>query len=398
MKLSRFHGNVSTVSLDGSSEKSAELGFRLQPGQVVQTGWNSMAELEVDGQSLVRLGPNTSLSCRKEENGLTLSLLRGSALWQVYQPGAGPLRLVTPSAQAVLPTRGPSVTVATVQLTGESDVEVLACGIDGVPARSLPTGETVSLRAGQRANFGVGTLSPIRFDVVSVSDEWNGAAWGAVLGGLHDGAERAFAPGGMAGFTAGLVGGTILSSVTIPAGLQEVTLPFKEQSLEAVAYRVTPLGDSVEPVVIVKAGLFGLYDLQACTVTYKGQPLVSAPPPATGAPLKPSRPGLASPSAPPPPAGTKPALPPPPQANIPTAPAVGIAVPDTATPQANIPVAPAVGIAVPEKTPPAPFPSPPPRRMIRRRKSSSTRGRERLLDGKGLIFTQTRVKLETGVR
>ncbi len=338
--VTRVKGDVQSLNLDGTEMHPILAGYPLAPGKALQVGYDSVAELEVDGSSFVRVGPNSNVSLRSPRagKGPGLSLLRGSLLWQVYG-GDGGGELVTPALTASV---AGGVVTAEVELGGQSRIGLLAgtaesAGGPGPVAISDPvTGAYFRPRAGEGA-----TLAPLGGEgktelaskAFSVGAWWRDSQLGAWAGGLHGGAEKGY-------FASPLPpsAGELLGSATTAGGLAPVQIAFPEQPLEAVRVRITPAASGGGPIAVVKTLVLGLYAPQEASLVYQPDPLARKPAPAPAAP---------APVAVPPPAPAPAAAPP-------------VPAPAPASPPAPVLPAPVPAPAAPPSDVLAPTPVPPP--------------------------------------
>jgi hypothetical protein len=292
--VSRVTGEVDTLNLDGSEMHPVRQGDLLPAGKVLNVGFDSIAELEIDGSSFVRVGANSNVALRVPRgDGVELSLLRGALLWQVYGPNGGG-QLITPTLNAEV---AGGVIAAEVRLKGESRIGLLAGTAEGaggpgpVAIRVPSTGEYFRLHPGEGAAFashdGADTTS-LDIKSFSVASWWQESRIGAPACGLHNGAEKQY-------FSAPLppAAGDLLGSATTDGGVGPIQISFPEQPLEAIRFRITPLNPGNHAIAVVKALVFGLYAPQETALSYRADasaPIAAASQPPAPAPPLPAAP------------------------------------------------------------------------------------------------------------
>ncbi len=252
--VSRASGTVEIVGLEIGYTQNVRPGTLLQSGQILRTSFDSSAEFEVNGTSLVRLGANSNALIVLGADGIEVHVLRGSVLWQVFDPRGGGV-FVTPTTITELPM---GTLTAEVKLNGDTELHLLETALPGqVQVRSRNTGERFSPAAGQDISLGSGIAARMAIESFVVRTYWSLDPLGTAAGGLRNDADKIFdmpppAPPE-----------DILGTANSDAGLNQISIPFKEQTLDAVRFRITPLplpsGAPQPPPVVVKAELSGTY-------------------------------------------------------------------------------------------------------------------------------------------
>jgi len=252
--VSRAAGTVEIVGLEIGYTQNVRPGTLLQSGQILRTSFDSSAEFEVNGTSLVRLGANSNALIVLGADGIEVHVLRGSVLWQVFDPRGGGV-FVTPATITELPM---GTLTAEVKLTGDTELRLLETALPGqVQVRSRDTGERFSPAAGQDISLGAGNGARLAIQPFVVHTYWSLDPLGAPAGGLRNDADKTF------DMPPPPPPEDILGTVNSDAGLNQISIPFKEQALDAVRFRITPLplpsGAPQPPPIVVKAELFGSY-------------------------------------------------------------------------------------------------------------------------------------------
>ncbi|WP_157895003.1 FecR domain-containing protein [Verrucomicrobium sp. GAS474] len=272
--VTRVSGVVETLSIDGTGQSPAKPGDVLLPGRVLRTSFNSSAELDIDGKSLLRVGPNSSVTLRiGTAAGAEVSVLRGTVLWQVFTPGGGG-RLITPSSVATI--TGTTI-IAEVKLNGASTISLLETSrADGVQVNSTTTGETYTLHPGESTSIGSGGAagaggSNLAVQPFVIQKAWDQSPVGAGAGPLRNGVDQVFVPGGIVPTPPDE--GEVLATTTTKGGFSEAKLDFAGQSLDGVRVRITPLpgGPADTPITVVSVGVSGQYQVQDLDYAYQGR-------------------------------------------------------------------------------------------------------------------------------
>ncbi|HEY8965239.1 MAG TPA: FecR domain-containing protein [Candidatus Methylacidiphilales bacterium] len=266
--VTRADGVVEILSIDGTGQVPAKSGDVLLPGRVIRTGFNSNAELDIDGKSILRVGPNSNVTLRLgTASGAEVSVLRGTVLWQVYAPGGGG-RLITPTSVATI--SGTTI-IAEVKLNGGSSVSLLETSrADGVQVSSTATGEKYTLHPGEATSVG-GNGGALAVQPFIIQKAWDQSPVGASAGPLRNGVDQVFVPGGVV--PTPQESGEVLATTTTKGGLSNVKLDFNGQSLSGVRIRVTPLpgAPAGTPVTIVGLSVTGQYQVQNLDYAYQGR-------------------------------------------------------------------------------------------------------------------------------
>ncbi len=265
-------GVVEMVSFDGSGQTTVKPGDVLLPGRVLRTGFNSSAELDIDGKSLLRVGPNSNVTLRiGTANGAEVSVLRGTVLWQVYAPGGGG-RLITPTSIATI--LGTTV-IADVKINGGSSISLLETSrTDGVQVSSVTTGERYTLHPGEVVSVGGvvgGGGEGLSVKPFVIQKAWDQSTVGASAGPLRNNIDQVFVPGGVVPTPQDE--GEVLATTTTKGGLSEAKLNFNGQSLDGVRVRITPLPGAASdtPITVVSVGVSGQYQVQDLDYAYQGK-------------------------------------------------------------------------------------------------------------------------------
>jgi len=265
-------GVVEMVSFDGSGQTTVKPGDVLLPGRVLRTGFNSSSELDIDGKSLLRIGPNSNVTLRiGTANGAEVSVLRGTVLWQVYAPGGGG-RLITPTSIATI--LGTTV-IADVKINGGSSISLLETSrSDGVQVSSVTTGERYTLHPGEAVSVGGvvgGGGEGLSVKPFVIQKAWDQSSVGASAGPLRNNIDQVFVPGGVVPTPQDE--GEVLATTTTKGGLSEAKLDFTGQSLDGVRVRITPLPGAASdtPITVVSVGVSGQYQVQDLDYAYQGK-------------------------------------------------------------------------------------------------------------------------------
>jgi len=369
--VSRAAGTVEIVGLEIGYTQNVHPGTLLESGQILRTSFDSSAEFVVNGTSLVRLGANSNALIVLGADGIEVHVLRGSVLWQVFDPRGGGV-FVTPATITELPI---GTLTAEVKLAGDTELRLLETALPGqVQVRSRDTGERFSPAAGQDISLGGGKGGRMAIAPFVVRTYWSLDPLGTAAGGLRNDVDKSF------DMPPPPPPEDILGTVNSDAGLNQISIPFKEQTLDAIRFRITPLPLPSEapqsPPVVVKAELFGTYKREELEVAAREELLPPTEPlPAMPVTTPPSAPTPAATQAPmpapapvyaPPPAPVR-ATPAPVMTNAPQA----VAVPpppqrvllkeETAASPAPSPaqvIRLAVAVTTPAQTPPPPTHAP----------------------------------------